>query len=242
MVLAIPGGKGLFSILQTGFTFTEHHRVKLDTHMHDQLDDFELLTLDLGLHPTHLAKLVADAIAAIGAVDTLGLGIGGVWFTVNHHPLVWHTHFPPDIVACLVSDSNPMGDLTNSDFETTSVVAHQGILAQEQDIHEASISILNDNTLMVSRANKWSITTHHAAAYLLHLSSLHQHHFCYNVDFQHISGPANAMADDGSHLLHLSGAAFLAHFEQNYPQLLPWKLCHLWPEMNFALILALRKK
>ena len=185
--------------------------------------------------------MVANAIAAIGAVDALGLGIGGVWFTVHHHHLVWRTHFPPDIVTRLVSDSNPTGDLTNSDFETTSVVTHQDILAQEHDIHEASISILNDNTPTVSQANKRSITTPHAAAYLLHLSSLHQHHFHYNVDFQHISSPVNA-TDDGSCLFHLSDAAFLTHFEQNYLQPLPWKLCHLWPEMNFALISVLCKK
>ena len=87
--------------------------------------------------------------------------------------------------------------------------AHQDILAQEHDIREASISILNDNTPAVSRATKCLVTLHDTAAYLLWISSLHQHHFHYNVDFQHISGSANAMADDGSHLFKLSDAPFL---------------------------------
>ena len=207
-----------------------------------QLDDLELLTLNLGLRPTRLAELITDAIAAIGAVDASGLGMGGVWFMVHHCPLVWCQPFPPDIILHLVSDSNPTGNLTNSDFETTGVVAHQDILAQEHDIREASISILNDYTPAVSRATKRLVTSHDAAAYLLWISSLHQCHFHYNIDFQHISGLANAMADDGSCLFKLSDAAFLAHFEQHYPQPLPWKLCHLWPEMNSALISVLRKK
>ena len=242
MVLAIPGGKGLFSILQTGFTYTECHCIKLDSHMHAQLDDLELLTLNLGLCPTHLAELIADAIAAIGAVDASGLGMGSVWLTVYHRPLVWCQPFPPDIISHLVSDSNPPSNLTNSDFETAGMVTHQDILAQEHDIQEASISILNDNNPAISHATKCLVTLHDAAAYLLWISSLHQCHFHYNIDFQHISGLANTMADDGSRLFKLSDAAFLAHFEQHYPQPLPWKLCHLWPEMNSALISALCKK
>ena len=210
--------------------------------MHAQLDNLELLTLNLGLHPTHLAELIADAIAAISAVDASGLGMGSVWFMVHHRPLVWCQPFPPDIVLHLVSDSNPTGNLTNSDFETTGVVAHQDILAQEHDIQEASISILNDDTPAISCATKHSVTSRDAAAYLLQISSLHQCHFCYNIDFQYISGSANAMADDGSRLFKLSDAAFLAHFEQHYPQPLPWTLCHLRPEMNSALISTLHNK
>lgn len=242
MLLAIPGGRGLFSILQTGFRFADRHRVRLDSHMHAQLDDFEALVHDLAVRPTRLAELISDALAAIGSVDASGRGMGGVWFTVDGDPLVWREPFPDDIVSRLVSSSNRSGDLTNSDFELAGVVAHQDILAQEHDVREASVSVLNDNTPAVSRSTKGSITSRDPAAYLLRISSLHRRHHRYNADFQYIKGPANAMADDASRLFPLSDSQFLAHFEQNYPQEKPWRLCRLRQEMRSALISALHRK
>ncbi len=241
MVIAIPGGRGLFSILQTGLRHADRCRVRLDSHMHAQLDDFESLVLDLASRPTRLSELISDALAAIGAVDASGKGMGGVWFTMEEQPLVWREPFPDSIVQRLVSDRNPSGDLTNSDFELAGVVGHQDILAQEFDIREASISALNDNTPAVSRSTKRSITSRDSAAYLLRVSSLHQRHHRYNADFQHISGTANAMADDASRLFRLTNTEFLHYFEQTYPQPLPWKLCHLTPGMRSALIFALDK-
>jgi len=134
MVLAIPGGRGLFSILQTGFRYADHNRVRLDKHMHAQLNDFESLVLDLASRPTHLSELVLDALSAIGSVDASGQGMGGVWFTCDGQPLVWHEPFPNNIVKHLVLDKNPHGDLTNSNFELTGIVAHQDILAQAHNI------------------------------------------------------------------------------------------------------------
>jgi len=240
MVLAIPGGRGLFSILQTGFRYSDRHRIRIDSHLRAQLDDFELLSKDLGNRPTRLAEIIPDAVAAIGAVDASGTGMGGVWFTVEHRPIVWRARFPPDIQSRLVSFDNPSGDLTNSDFELTGVVAHQDVLAQHHDVRECTIGILNDNTLAISRSKRKSVTTRDAAAYLLRTSSLHQRHFRYNATFDHIAGKSNPMADDASRLFHLSNRAFLSHFTQHYPQPLPWKLCLLRPAMNSALISALR--
>jgi len=173
MVIAIPGSKGFFSILQTGFQYANRHHIRLDEQMHAKLDDFETLVLDLASRPTRLAELISDALSAIGSVDASGRGMGGVWFTRDEQPIVWHEPFPDDIVCWLVSDDNPSGDLTNSDFKLTGIVAHQDILAQHFDVREASVSILNDNTPAVSRSTRGSITTRHISAYLLQISSLH---------------------------------------------------------------------
>jgi len=240
MVLAIPGGRGLFSILQTGFRYSDRHRICIDSHLRAQLDDFELLSQDLSNRPTRLAEIIPDALAAIGPVDASGQGMGGVWFTVDHQPIVWRARFPPDIQSRLVSFDNPTGDLTNSDFELAGVVAHQDILAQHFDVRDCTIGILNDNTPAISRSKRQSITTRDAAAYLLRTSSLHQRHFRYNATFDHIAGKANPMADDASRLFKLSNHAFLSHFNQHYPQPLPWMLCPLRPAMHSALISALR--
>jgi len=66
MVIAIPGGQGLFSILQMGFHYADRHRVHLNHHMHAQLDDLNLsswtwlpaLLIWLNLSQMHWLQLV----------------------------------------------------------------------------------------------------------------------------------------------------------------------------------------
>jgi hypothetical protein len=242
MVLAIPGGRGLFSILQTGFRYSDRSRIRLDKAMRAQLDDFETLAHEVISRPTRLGEIVPDALSAIGACDASGHGMGGVAFAPNHPPLVWRAMFPSGIQHQLISGSNPTGDLTNSDFELVSVLAQQDVMAQHFDLREKTASILNDNTPAVSRAMRGSVTSTSAVAYLLRLGSLHQRHHRYLITYDHIPGVANAMADDASRLFHLSDTAFLAHFEQHYPQTLPWHLCHLRSEMHSSLICGLRSE
>jgi hypothetical protein len=240
MVLGIPGGRGLFSTLQEGFRHSDRFRIKIDKHVRAQLDDMEALARDLGQRPTRLAEIVPDDPLAIGACDASGMGMGGVWFAVDQPPLVWRAPFPQDLQSRLVSWDNPHGDITNSDFELTGVVGHQDIIAQAWDVREATLSLLNDNQAALSRSTKGSVSSKGPSAYLLRLSSMHQRHHRYLAQYDHIAGPANAMADDSSRLWHLSDAAFLAYFNQTYPQPLPWQLVHLRPEMYSALISALR--
>jgi hypothetical protein len=240
MVLAIPGGRGLFSILQTGIRHSDRHRICLDRHVRAQLDDFEALAWDLHTRPTCLAELVPDSPSGIGAVDAALPGMGGVWFIDRSPPLLWRARFPPSIQARLVTDRNPHGDLTIGDFELTGVVAHQDVLVQSVDARERTFSVLNDNSPAVSRATKGSITSRHAAAYLLRLSSLHQRHHRYLLRYDHIAGPANSMADDASRLWHLTDSQLLVYFNQTYPQSQPWQLWMLRPHTFSALISALQ--
>jgi hypothetical protein len=130
--------------------------------------------------------------------------MGGVWFAEEEDPLLWRTKFPKRIQRGLVSSSNPKGDLTNSDFELAGVIGKQDIVTQAWDIREVTVAVLTDNTPAISRSRKCSITTKDAADYLLRLSSLNQHHHRYLITFDHINGPANAMADDCSRLWRLN--------------------------------------
>jgi hypothetical protein len=242
MVLAIPGGRGLFSTLQSGILHSDRNRVRIDSHVRAQLDDFEALAADLHLRPTQLSEIVPDHPSGIGAVDAAKPGMGGVWFIDGAAPLLWRASFPLHIQQRLVSDDNPAGDLSISDFELAGVVAHQDILAQSFDARSRTFTILNDNSPAVSRASKGSITSRDSAAYLLRLSSLHQRHHRYLLRYDHIAGAANAMADDASRLWHLTNDQLLVHFEQTYPQSQPWQLRTLPPQMNSALISALQRK
>ena len=108
------------------------------------------------------------------------------------------------------------------------------------DACERTFTVLNDNSPAVSCATKGSITSWQAAAYLLHLSSLHQRHHRYHLHYDHIAGLANVMADDASRLWHLSDSQLLAYFNQTYPQSQPWQLRMLRPQTFSALISALQ--
>jgi hypothetical protein len=242
MVLAIPGGRGLFSTLQAGFQHSDRNRIRIDRSVRDHLDDMEMLSKSLAARPTRLAEIVPDDPLGIGACDAARKGMGGVWFGNEVRPLLWRTPFPKHIQDRLVTFDHPNGDLTNSDLELTGVVGHQDIAAQQWDLREATIAVLNDNTPAISRSKKGSVTTKGAAAYLLRIASFHQRHHRYLATFDHISGLANAMADDCSRLWHLNDSQFLSYFNQEYPQNVPWQLVHLRSEMTSSLISALETK
>ena len=242
MVLAIPGGRGLFSTLQTGLRHSDGHRVRINRHIRRQLDDFEALAKDLHLRPTRLGEIVRDTLSGIGACDAAGPGMGGVWFIPNKNPILWRSSFPVSIQKRLVTWSNPRGDLTNSDLELAAIVAQQDVLCQRIDTRERTFCTLTDNTPALSWARKGSVTSEAAAAYLLRLNSLHQRHHRYLGTYDHIAGKANVMADDASRLWNLRDSQLLAYFQQTYPQSLPWKFTPLRQHMRSALISALSRQ
>jgi hypothetical protein len=75
---------------------------------------------------------VDSAPSYYGSVDASGGGLEGVWLHADHHnqPLLMRQRFPDTVICRLVSADNPLGDLTNSDFEQLGAVCHQDVLAQ----------------------------------------------------------------------------------------------------------------
>jgi len=165
----------------------------------------------------------------IGSCNATGLGMGGVWFPPsNHQPAVlWRAPFSAEIHHQLVSADNPTGTITNSDLELLGVITHQVVLAATMSIAESTNALLNNNTAAIHWLCRGSVTSSKAAAYLLCLHALHGHHHCYITTYDYIPGPANTMADDCSHLWHLSDDALLTHFNSCYPQAAGWTLCQL---------------
>jgi hypothetical protein len=242
MVVAIPGGRGLFSTLQHGLKFSNKHRVRLSPSIRSHLDDFELLAQSLASRPTNFAEIVPDLPTCIGACDASLAGMGGVWFLPDGRNIVWRQTFPPDVRRSLITADHLSGTITNSDLELAGIIAHQDVLAQHAPLQHTTVALLNDNYPALVRCVKGSITSDAAAAYLLRVNSMHQRHHRYLVVYDHIHGPSNCMADDASRLFSLTDRAFLSHFDQHYPQPQPWILCHLPPGMHLALTCALRKQ
>jgi hypothetical protein len=247
MVLAIPGGRGLFSQLQTVLTTPTNprpsDRLRLGPAVHDQLDDIRWIASNLGSRPTRWAEVVDSTPTFLGTVDASGTGMGGVWIPANKHlpPLLWRHAFGISVSNSLVSSHNHAGTITNSDLEQLAVIAHADVLAQTYDIRENTIGSLSDNTAAVSREQRGSTTTSEAAAYLCRLASIHQRSHRYRQKIAYLPGPLNIMADDLSRRWDLSDTDLLAYFDSTYPQVKPWRLCRLKPEMHSALMLALWK-
>lgn len=251
MAIAIPGARGLFSVLQEAFRHNDTNdnrpRLRLTNAVHDFLDDFRLLAKDVANRPTRIAELVPDVYpATLGACDAAGQGMGGVHFVPDKDgtiiPILWRQRFPPWISNRLVSFSNPDGDVTNSDLELAGSVAQNDVLAQFADVTERTVHNSYDNTATMYWQRKGSTTTTGPPAYLLRLQSLHQRHFRYVPLQDYIPGPANAMADDLSRRWNLTDAALLVYFNRTYPQSVPWTLCRLRPPVNSSIILALSRR
>ena len=247
MSIAIPGARGLFSVLQEAFRHVEKDRprLRLTKQVHDFLADFKWLANDISSRPTRIAELIPDTPATLGAVDAAGEGMGGVHFVPTEGrivPILWRRKFPTIIQQQLVSWSNPTGTLTNSDFELTGNIAHMDVLAQFADVRERTIHNSSDNVASVYWLRKGSTTTTGAAAYLLRLQSLHQRQHRYVPRHDYIPGWANEMADICSRAWHLSNDQLLSHFDKKFPQNEPWQLCSLRDPMYSALTSALFKK
>jgi hypothetical protein len=109
------------------------------------------------------------------------------------------------------------------------------------DIHIRTIANGSDNTPTVSWENRGSTSTTLPPAYLLWLQAMHQRYHCYTASDFYIPGTVNAMANDTSHLLHLTPVQLLTHFNTRYPQALPWRFVTPRPEMISSMTSALRR-
>ena len=249
MSIAIPGSRGLFSVLQEALRHMEKDRprIRITRQVQDFLEDFRYLAKDIASRPTRIAELVpADIPDTIGACDAAGTGMGGVHFFVNDKgemvPLLWRKPFSASIRRRLVSFNNPTGDITNSDLEAVAYVAHNDVLVSAADVREKTIHNFSDNIPTVYWNRKGSTTTTGPAAYILRLASLHQRVHRYVPKLDYIPGVLNVMADTASRAWHLTDPELLAHFNSNFPQTRPWRICFLKNEMNSNLISALSKK
>ena len=116
------------------------------------------------------------------------------------------------------------------------------VAAQQFDVRHTTVATRNDNSSAVSWSLRSSTSRDDIAAYLLRLFSLHRRAFRYSTSIEHLAGDLNRMADDCSRLWNLTDSQLVAYFNKHYPQKRSWRLCHLRPEMNSALISALHRK
>ena len=229
---AIPGSAGLFGALQGALTASKGSgRVRITRVLRDHISAFHSLAADLCHRPTHLAEIVPQEPTLLGTTDAAKAGMGGVYYDPQGTAYVWRAPFSPDVQARLVSAANLQGDITNSDLEHAGILTQLAIMANNHEVRYATLAIGADNTPAVSRMNKGATMTQGPGPRLCHFQSAHQRLHRYCAVTKYIPGPDNVMADDASRLQHLTDQAFLAHFNQSYPQPRPWVLLQPPPGM-----------
>jgi hypothetical protein len=200
MTLAIPGSRGLFSVLQHALKPDQHGtlcRVHLSAAVHQFLADFRRLATTLASRPTRIAEIIPREPSVIGTTDASGIGMGGVAF-INHHtgvvPVLWRAQFDPLVRRRLVTHTNPRGSVTNSDLELAATVIHHDVLTSYVDLGGHTIHTFHDNTPAQHWQRKGSTTTSGPAAFLLRLQSHHQHGQRYTACHDYLPGPLNRMS------------------------------------------------
>jgi hypothetical protein len=180
MAIAIPGCRGIFSLLQEALRQQSQGRIRLSQGVHDTLADLHWLAEDLFVRPTRLNVIVPQPEPKLlSAQDASGVGTGGLWFLASTHllkrpvssaatsctsnstgPILWRARFDLDITNDLFSFSNPTGHVTNSDIELAASIAQHDIAVHSFDIRERTIASGSDNTpATVSWQTKGSTTT-----------------------------------------------------------------------------------
>ena len=242
---ALPGTRGLFSVLQAALQHSERHRVRITPQIHDLARDFMALVESAHGRPTRLPELVPTSPSDVGACDACQVGMGGVWFDAldpASPPILWRQRFSKAIQADLVTSRNPSGRISISDLELAGVIAHKEVLASAREVAECTMWLASDNRAAVSWATEGSSTSLAARAHLLRYNALHQRTHRYVARHYYIPGPVNAMADDASRRWDLSDDALLTHFNSNFPQTRSWQLRHLTPAANAILTGALSRR
>ena len=241
---ALPGTRGLFSVLQEALRKGDRQRVRLTQHVYDTAADFLVLVDSLAARPTRLPELVPTAPSHVGACDACQVGMGGVWLSADGvaPPVLWRQRFAPHIARALITSTHRHGTLSISDLELTGMIAHKDVAASTFDVCERTLWLASDNRAAVSWSTKGSTSSMAARAYLLRINALHQRHHRYLSRHHYIPGPVNAMADDASRRWDLSDSALLTHFNTHYPQVHSWTLQPLPSATNSALTGALCRK
>ena len=155
----------------------------LSAAFHRELANWKALALQAASRPTHLAEIVRREPTHLGFCEAPGLGAGGVWLnpTRTGQNLVWRHPWPPEIIASLVSSTNPQGTITKSDLELPALVLQEAVLLEA--VPKAPMAAPrsgSDNTPTVSWNTHESSITNPVVAYLLRICALHSRKFFLN--------------------------------------------------------------
>jgi hypothetical protein len=241
MVIAIPGGTGLFSALQHAlYAQPSRTSVPLNPPLVRCLDEWQLLADSLAHRPTSLYEVVPMPPHFVGACDASRAGMGGVWFPTSlaatTKPIVWRAPFPASLQSRLVSADNPTGDINNSMLELAGTIAHDAVLADAVPNHPLVALSGCDNTPAVSWVRRAAVSSDSPVAAMLHFRARLHRAARLNSRIISVPGVDNPLADFASRAFQLDDNSFLSAFSTLYPVQSCWQLRQPPPAVTSKLI------
>lgn len=144
MAPALPGARGLFSVLEDSLSKADRHRVRLTQRVWDVVSDFTDIADSLRQRSTRLQELIPMAPTWVGASDACRDGMGGAWFHTTDRtqpPIVWRQAYPSDVRDNLMPSDNPKGEVSISDLELLAMIAHKDVVAQHSEVAERTLLV-----------------------------------------------------------------------------------------------------
>jgi hypothetical protein len=146
-----------------------------------------------------ISHLVPQAPRFLVAPDTYKLGMGGFWVPTTlvpvATPFAWQHQWPSTISHHLLSDTNPSGNLTNSNLElATLIIGHSVQLHNTMPRDYAITCIATNNTPTQAWVYNGSTTSTQAPAFLLNLLAHKCHHWKRSVLPIYMPGSTNTVA------------------------------------------------
>jgi len=153
--------------------------------------------------------------------NSLEMSAGGVWFGIKKPlpPIIWRITFPLDIQQAIVSESNRMGQLTNSNLEMAGMLCQWLVLEVMAEVAHIHIAIGCDNTPTVAWSSHLLAMTAPIATHLLRALALQMlAGEASPLATLHIPGEMNHMVDIASQsaVSHPDNQTFLTHFNSMF--------------------------
>ena len=168
MHLAIPSAIGYFYNIQKALTHASSTTSYLSNAFHEDIAHWRTLINAMALRPTYTTEIVQRVPTDFGFTDASGQGAGGVWLNPNRdgRHYIWRLKWPADIIAALVSFTNPNSSITNSDLELAALVLQEAtfpLLCDDSQWRAPATG--SDNTPTVSWSFKEPSTHFHLNQY-----------------------------------------------------------------------------
>ena len=153
--------------------------------------------------------------------------MGGIRQYPEVQYFVWRYPFSLTTQECLVSSSNPTGDVTIHDLDLGAPLMRILLFAPSM-APLAHIHTYVNNTGAQGWSNRGSVSTVSSVGHILGeilLAARRQHLHAY---VERVLGEDNKMVDAALHLTHLPDRKFLSHFRTHFPKSKPWRPppCH----------------
>jgi hypothetical protein len=228
MTLALYSSQHLFSALQHQL-HSKGPRFRISQLSKRALTDWQVVAQQLMTHPVSIMSLVPHAPHYVGATDASIQGMGGFWLpTIMTHdtqPCAWRSPFPNNIQSTLVSNTNKLGKINNSDLELAAAIT--GHATQHHHTNSPAYTntyLATDNSATQAWITKGSVSTDKPPAFLLRLLAQHCRLWNARLSSVFVNGETNTIADLLSRSFHLLDAQLLRHLQSLFPTKQPWRL------------------